>query len=142
MLKFLTSQDTWPMRNILIIFLHTHKSKKNHTVHNLFNISHIHTIFKPHRTRIQNTQSAVYISNTPVTLKQSQGHETYSDNVDPKQGYDHAKFERSCFHDVWEKAKKFFFEMRELVNYLPWICVIIKKDDIFMMYSTILWSSN
>ena len=28
----------------------------------------------------------VYISDTPVTLKQGQGHQTYTDNVDPKQG--------------------------------------------------------
>ena len=27
---------------------------------------------------------AVYISDTPVTLKQSQGHQTYNDNVEPK----------------------------------------------------------
>ena len=49
---------------------------------------------------------AVYISDTTVTLKQSQGHQTLNDNVDPKQGYNHAKFERSCFINiVREKAK-------------------------------------
>ena len=47
---------------------------------------------------------AVFISNTPVTLKQSQSHQTYSDNADPEQGYNHAKFERFCFHSVWEKG--------------------------------------
>ena len=35
---------------------------------------------------------AVIISDTPVTLKQSQGHQTYNVNVDSKQGYNHAKF--------------------------------------------------
>ena len=35
---------------------------------------------------------AVYVSNIPVTLKQGQDHEAYNDNVDPKQGYYHAKF--------------------------------------------------
>ena len=47
---------------------------------------------------------AVYISDTTVTLKQSQGHQTLNDNVDPKQGYNHAKFERSCFNGLREKA--------------------------------------
>ena len=41
---------------------------------------------------------------TPVTLKQSQGHQTFNDNVDPKLGYKHAKFERSCFDGVCQKA--------------------------------------
>ena len=50
------------------------------------------------RTRVKNTLFAAYISDTPVTLKQSQGHQTYSDNVDPKQDYNHAKFKRSCFN--------------------------------------------
>ena len=45
-------------------------------------------------------QFAVYISDTSVTLKQSKGHQTYNDNVDPKQGYNRAKFERSCFNSV------------------------------------------
>ena len=44
-------------------------------------------MFKQHRTRIQTTQFAPYISDTPVTLKQSQRNQTYSDNADPKQGY-------------------------------------------------------
>ena len=48
-------------------------------------------------------QFSVNISDTPVTFKQSQGHQTYNDNVDIKQGYNHAKFERSCFNGVQEK---------------------------------------
>ena len=39
-----------------------------------------------------------------MTLKQSQGHQTYNENVNPKQGYNHAKFEGSCFNGVREKA--------------------------------------
>ena len=39
-----------------------------------------------------------------VNLKQSQGHQTSDDNVDQKQDYDHAKFERSCSNGVQEKA--------------------------------------
>ena len=48
-------------------------------------------------------QIAIYISETPLTLKQSHGHQTYNDNVDPEKGYNHAKFERSCF--IQDKAK-------------------------------------
>ena len=53
------------------------------------------------------TQFAVYISNLPlpVTFKQSQGHQIYNDNVDTKQAYNHAKFERLRFYSVREKKK-------------------------------------
>ena len=36
---------------------------------------------------------AAYISDTPVTLKQGQGYQTYNKNVDPEQRYNPAKFE-------------------------------------------------
>ena len=39
---------------------------------------------------MQSMQFAVYISDTPVTLKQSQGHQTYNHNVEPKKCYNHA----------------------------------------------------
>ena len=45
-----------------------------------------------------------FIFFTPVTLKQSEGHQTQNDNTNPKQGYNQAKFERSCFNTVREKA--------------------------------------
>ena len=53
---------------------------------------------------------AVYISDTPLTLKQSQSNQTENDKVDPKQGYKHAMLDRSCFNDVRKKAnvKSFF----------------------------------
>ena len=64
-------------------------------------------------------QSAVHISDKSVTLKQSPGHQTYKDNVEPKQGYNYAKFERSCFNGVKEKANvKGFFQTRENVYHL------------------------
>ena len=72
-------------------------------VHNIVNVCSNHTMFKLQRTRFQNKQFADYISYIPVTLKQSQDHQTYNLNVDPKQGYNHAKFERSCFDGVQEK---------------------------------------
>ena len=56
----------------------------------------------------------VYISDIPVTLKQSQGHQTYNDNVDSKHGYNHAKYESSFFDGVQEKTnvKDFFFFLK------------------------------
>ena len=62
-------------------------------------------------------QFAVFISDTPVTLKQSQGHQIYNDNVDPNQGYNLAKFERPSFDVVREKANVnffFFFKRRNM----------------------------
>ena len=39
-----------------------------------------------------------------MTLKQNQGHQTYSDIVDPEQGYNYAKFESPRFNSVREKG--------------------------------------
>ena len=43
-------------------------------------------------------QPAVYISDTSVILVYSQDHLMQNDNVDHKQDYNHAKFERFCFN--------------------------------------------
>ena len=59
-------------------------------------------MFKLQRTI--HTQSAIYISDTHVTLKQSQGHQTQNDSVDLKEYYNHEKFKKSCCKDVWVKA--------------------------------------
>ena len=40
-------------------------------------------MFKLKRTRIPSMQLAVNVSETLVTLKQNQGHQTYNVNVDP-----------------------------------------------------------
>ena len=86
-----------------------------------FNVCSSHTTFKLQRTRIQNTQIAVYISDTLVTFKQRQGHQTKNDNVDSNQGYNHAKFERSCFKSVREKGNVrgvCFSSNEEIIKYV------------------------
>ena len=88
---------------MLIISLE-HTSHTNHIVHNLFHVCSNFTTFKLQTKKIQNTQFAVYISDTPVTLKQSQDHYIYNENVGPKRGHNHLTFERSCFHGLREKA--------------------------------------
>ena len=52
-------------------------------------------------------QFAVYDSDTPVTLKYGQSHQTWYKLVDPKKGYNHAKIERPSLNSVWKKAKVF-----------------------------------
>ena len=49
-------------------------------------------------------KSAVYDSDTPVTLKQGQGHKSWYKLADPKQGSHNAKFEKSCLNNIREKA--------------------------------------
>ena len=44
-----------------------------------------------HSRQESKKQSAAYGSDTPVTLKQGQGHKTSNELVDPKQGYNNAK---------------------------------------------------
>ena len=67
-------------------------------------------MFKPQRTRIQNKQFAVYISDTPVTLRQSQGHQTYNDSVDAKQGYNHETLKDPDLMVSEKKATLKFFK--------------------------------
>ena len=43
--------------------------------------------------------------------KKNQDHQTYNENIDPKQGYKHAEFERSRFNGVREKTG--FLQMRK-----------------------------
>ena len=78
---------------------HTPESHESY-IHTLFDVCSNHRTFKLQGTRIQNTQFAVYVSDMLMTLKQNQGHEVYNDNVDTKQSYNHAKFERFCFNGV------------------------------------------
>ena len=80
-------------------------------VHNIVNVCSNHTMFKLQKRGIPNTQFAVYISDISVTLKQSEGHQTYNGNVNQKQGYKYAKFKRSCFNHngVLKKPTLLFF---------------------------------
>ena len=65
-------------------------------MHNLLNACSNNTTFKLQRTKIQNTRFPVYISDTHVTLKHSQGRQPKMAVIDPKQGYNQSKFERWC----------------------------------------------
>ena len=83
-------------------------------------------MFKLERTKVQNTQLAVYISYKSVTLKQSQGHQIYSDSVETKQDYNQA-------NSAWEKANvKVIFPDEK-------ICVEIRK---MLVYSWCTWCSQ
>ena len=62
---------------------------------------------------------AAYDSDTPVTLKHGQGHQTWYGMVDPKQGYNPVKFKKPHWNSVHEKANKGFLQIRKHVNYLP-----------------------
>ena len=113
MLKFSTSPGTWPTKKkkSLLSPLNTHQSHTNHIVHNLFNACSNHTTFKTTGDKNPKTSNLQFIySDTPVILKQSQSHQTCHENEDPKQSDKYAKFERSCFSGVREKAivKEFF----------------------------------
>ena len=45
-----------------------------------------------------------YDSVTPVTMLQGQGHQTWHEQVQLKQGYSHSKFEKPCLNSIWKKA--------------------------------------
>ena len=69
----------------------------------------------------------------PVTLKQGQSHDAYTDNVDPEQGYYNAMFERSCCNGVQEKANIIFFFSNE---------AICQSSPVSVCESGINWQSS
>ena len=56
-----------------------------------------------------------------MTLKQSQSHQTDDENLDPEQGYNRAKFERSRLNSVQEKGsvKVVVFSNEEICQLSP-----------------------
>ena len=71
-----------------------------------------------------------------MTLKQSQGHQTYNDNSDPKQGYKHAKFAKSCFNGAKEKVNIKLFSNEEICQSSPLNMCGEKKSDKFIINLT------
>ena len=140
---FSTSPDTSPMKNMLIISL---EYTPVTNVHNLFNVCNNHIMLKLQRARMQNMQFSFYISDTPVTLKHSQGHKTWNDNVDSKEGYIHARFYRFCFNCV---RKHYIFSNKEICQLCP-LNMCEKKTTyiyscifmIYLMHSTIIQNFN
>ena len=66
-----------------------------------------------------------------------QGHKIWYELLDPKQGYNHAKFEWPTSTSVCQKANlKSFCQIRKHINYLPWICANVKNNSIFIIYLT------
>ena len=63
-------------------------------------LMYIATTQRLNYSRQKSKKHTVKISDTPVTLKQGQGHKAWYELVDPKQGYNHAKFERSCLNSA------------------------------------------
>ena len=74
---------------------------------------------KPKKKQKTEKQFALYDSDTPVTLKQDQGHQIEYELVDTEQGYDNAMFEKSRWNSVREKPMIEMCQIREYVSYLP-----------------------
>ena len=70
-----------------------------------------------------------YISDTQDTL--NRGNKTYNDNVDSKQGNDHAKHERYRFQAAYVKG---LFFKRGKINYLPWTSAKNKNSGVFVIH--------
>ena len=72
-----------------------------------------------YRGQESKTPISLQFSDIPVTLKQSQGHQTYNEHVDPKHGYNQAEFERICCTGVWEKANVKSFSKEKVCQLSP-----------------------
>ena len=75
-----------------VSYIHTSHTK--HIVPDLFNVRTIHC--SNYGGKQSKKIFAFYDSDKLVTFKQDQGHQTWYELVDPKQGYNHAKLEKSC----------------------------------------------
>ena len=62
-------------------------------------------------------QFAVYDSDKPLTLKQGHSHQTWYELIDPKQGYDKAKFGKLYLNSVREEVINIHVRKSELVVY-------------------------
>ena len=147
MLKVFTCLDTWPNKNWSIISLkYQPKSHKaycaghiKHTVHNLFNVCSNWTMIKLPWTRKKKKSSFCFWHT--FDLEQGQGQQTWYEFEDPKQGNNHAKFERSHYNGIWEKANvEVFFSSKDMCELSPMNTCKGKKQNknksgIFMIWS-------
>ena len=80
---------------IIISLKNKHHGLAQNSEHNLFNVRSKRITFLPERTRIKNIKTTMLfaVSETPVTLKQGQGHPTWYESLHAKPGHNHAKFE-------------------------------------------------
>ena len=54
-----------------------------------------------------------------MTLRQGQGHQVWYELVDPKQGYNKAKFEKPCLNSVCETAHAKVLSNQEMHQLSP-----------------------
>ena len=119
--------------------LNTHQCHINHTVHNLFNVCSNWTMIKLPWTRKKKKSSFCFWHT--FDLEQGQGQQTWYEFDDPKQGNNHAKFERSHYNGIWEKANvEVFFSSKDMCELSPMNTCKGKKQNknksgIFMIWS-------
>ena len=126
MLKFLTSPDTWPIKNMWIVSPeHTPVAQFILCMIFLIHVATVqHLNYDTSNSREESKQEVKkhnlhFVFLTPVALKQSQDHQTYNENLDPEQGYNHAKFERSRFSSVWDKGDLQIFSNKDISQLSP-----------------------
>ena len=66
---------------------------------------------------------AAHDSDIHVILKYGQGHQTWCDLLDPKQGYNHAKFDRHLLNSVCQKANAEVFVKSDNMSIISLACV-------------------
>ena len=62
--------------------------------------------------------NAVYVSDTPMTLKQDQGHQTWHEIIDCQQGFDNAQFGKPRLTASIKQSTTKFCQIKEHVNFL------------------------
>ena len=94
-------------------------------------------MFNQQRTKTQNIKFAVYTSDTPVALKQSAGHQTLHENVDPRKVTIMQSLEDLALmvSEKKQKLKVFFFKWGNMSVISFEYVQIVKKGNTFMIYS-------
>ena len=76
--------------------------------------------------------NVVNVFDTPLTLKQGHGHQTWMADVEPELGYNHVKFQSCNFNGTWKKANIKDFSNKEIhqlspLNACDFVVVVFKQ---------------
>ena len=135
-LKFSTSADIWPTKNVLNSSLE-YTSHTNHIVHALFHVCSNYTTFK-----LRGQESKViciwyFWQNYDLEARSRSSNLEWQSR--PEQDYNQAQFEKDLALLVSEKKPMLpgggGVQTQKCINYLPWTGAQIKKSGLFIIYS-------
>ena len=110
MFQFLTSPDPWPTKILLIISLeYTTESYKSHYEWSFLCMLQPYNVWTTVDKSLKRPNLQFIFLKHPWPFIQGLGHQNYNNNIEPEQGYNQARFERSPFQWCLRKGQPLFF---------------------------------